>query len=123
VRHFVVVEMVLARDDLAEQVQQGREVPLSVAQLADGLVLGLFRRGLEGLVEGPVRGLNAQVPVQDEQGVADGVPDVLGVSLNLLKQQFCSCYMCLDLYYLMIHCDTFLTKTDSQMQIKMQPPE
>jgi len=87
-----VVEVALGGEDVPEQGEQRREVPLAVAKFTDEAALRVLGHRLEGLVEGAVGGLDAQVAVEDEQGVADGVADVLGVGLDLLEQQFCPCH-------------------------------
>ena len=72
--------------DLAEQRPQPRNVQLAVAQLVHGPADGRLRRELEGLVEGPVRRLHAQVGVQHQQRFADRVHDGLGVEPRLLER-------------------------------------
>ena len=82
-----VVEDGALGDDVLEQGPQGGDVPLAVAQLVDEAVLGLLGGDVEGLVEGAVGGPDAQGGVEDQQGLAHRVDDVLRVVLNILDQR------------------------------------
>ena len=81
-----VVEDGALGDDVLEQGPQVGDVPLAVAQLVDEAALGLRGRDVERLVEGAVGGPDAQRGVEDQQGLAHRVHDVLGVVLNILDQ-------------------------------------
>jgi hypothetical protein len=81
-----VVEDGAGRDDVFEQRTQIGNVPLAVAELVDELVLRLFGRDVEGLVEGAVRRMNAQAAVKNQERLTDGVDDILGIRLDLLEQ-------------------------------------
>ena len=85
-----VVEDGALGDDVLEQGPQVGDVPLAVAQLVDEAALGLRGRDVERLVEGAVGGPDAQRGVEDQQGLAHRVDDVLGVVLNILDQWFSS---------------------------------
>ena len=76
----------LLGNDVLEQRAQSRNVPLPVTQLVDELVLGLFRRDVKGLIKGAVRRVDAQAAVENEERLAHGVDDVLGVRFDLLEQ-------------------------------------
>ncbi len=82
-----VVEDGALGDDVFEQGPQVGDVPLAVAQLVDEAALGLPGRDVERLVEGAVGGPDAQRGVEDQQGLAHRVDDVLGVVLNVFDQR------------------------------------
>ncbi len=84
---FEIVEDGTLGDDVFEQPPQGGDVPLAVAQLVNKAPFGLRGRDVERLVEGAVGGLDAERGVEDQQGLADRVHDVLGVVLDVLDQR------------------------------------
>src|ERR1700730_525599 len=71
-------------DNFLEKGSQDRDIPLAVAQLVNQTVLGFFERDLEGLVEGAVGRSDAQSGVKNQERLAHGIDDVLGVRLNRL---------------------------------------
>ncbi len=79
-----VVEHGALGDDVLEQGPQVGDVPLAVAQLVDEAALGLSGRDVERLVEGAVGRPDPQGGVEDQQGLAHRVHDVLGVILDIL---------------------------------------
>src|SRR6185503_4477033 len=78
-----VVEDGARRNDVLEQRAQIRNVPLSVAQLVDEPVLGLFRGNVKGLIEGAIRRVNAQTAVENQQRLANRVDDILRIRFDL----------------------------------------
>ena len=84
-----VVEDRALGDDVLEQGPQVGDVPLAVAQLVDESALGLIGRDVKRLVEGAVGGADAERGVEDQQGLAHRVNNVLGVVLNILNE-WCS---------------------------------
>src|SRR5207302_72477 len=64
------------------------DVPLTVAQLVDQAILGLFRRDLKGLVESAVGASHAQGGIKRQERFAHRVHDVLRVGLDLRQQSF-----------------------------------
>ena len=80
-----VVEDGTLGDNIFEQGPQVGDVPLAVAQLVNQAVLGFFGRDVKGLVEGAVGGPDAQGGVEDQQGLAHRIDDVLGVVLNIVN--------------------------------------
>src|SRR5204862_900863 len=89
----VVFELEVVEDgalwnDVFQQRAQSGNVPLTVAELVDQSVLGFIRRDMKGLVKGTVRGVNAETAVEDQQRLANGVHDILGVGFDLFDQQW-----------------------------------
>ena len=83
-----VVEDRALRNDVFEQCAQCGNVPLTVAKLVDQPVLGLVRCDVKRLVEGTIRGVNAETAVEDQQRLANGVHHVLGVGFDLFDQKW-----------------------------------
>ena len=83
-----VVEHGALGDDVFEEGAQVGSVPLAVAQFVDQVALGLDGRDVKRVVEGAVGGVDAQRGVEDQQGLAHRVHDVLGIVLNILDQRF-----------------------------------
>ena len=85
--HLEPFERVLGGQDLLQRLAQRSPVPLAAAQGAQPLALCLLRPHPEGVVVGPVRLLDAELAVEDEQRLAhrghDGVGAVEG-ALDLL---------------------------------------
>jgi hypothetical protein len=74
---LVALDRHAPRDDLLEQVAQVGDVPLAVAELVEVAAEGVVAADPEGLVERAAGADDAQVAVEHEQGVADGVDDAL----------------------------------------------
>ena len=83
-----VVEDRALGDDVLEQGPQVGDIPLAVAQLVDQAALGFVGRDMKRLIESAVGGPNAQRGVEDQQGLAHRIHDVLGIVLNILDQRF-----------------------------------
>ncbi len=76
--HLEPFQRALRGQDLLQGGAQRGTVPLAVAQRAQARALGLLRAHAEGVVVGPVRLLDAQLVVEDEQGLAHGGHDGVG---------------------------------------------
>ena len=83
--YFKIVEVAVSRKDLLQQHPQARDVPLAVAQVVEEPALRLGGRDQESLIERPVRGPHSQVGVENQQGLADGLHDALGVIESVLR--------------------------------------
>ena len=88
VRQLKVVEDRAGGNDVFEQCPQGGNVPLAVAQLVNETVLGFFGRNLKSLIEGAIRGADAQGGVEHQERFAHRVHDVLGVRFDVLNKRF-----------------------------------
>ena len=80
-----ILEEIVVRQD-RQQATQIRNVPLAVAKVVDQTPFGRGRPDLEGIVEGAIGGLYAQILVQDQEWLADSV-DYLPAQLLLMLQQ------------------------------------
>jgi hypothetical protein len=70
-RHLIVVEDRILRQNLFQQGMQRRQIPLPIAELIDVLAFGLRRAYLKQLVEGGIGGLHAEVGREDEERFPD----------------------------------------------------
>ena len=82
-----VVEDGARGNDILEQCPQVGDIPLTVAQFVDEAALRLPGRDVKRLVERAVGRPDAQGGVEDQQGLAHRIDDILGVVLNLLDQR------------------------------------
>ena len=74
-RDLEILERIVARDDVGEELEEPRLIPLPVAELAEQPSLGFRRRDVEHAIEGPVRALDCQIPVEDDEGLAHCIDD------------------------------------------------
>src|SRR5690348_13703332 len=65
----------MLRNDLLEQLTQARDVPLAAAQLVEQTAFDLVGRHLEGEIERPAGGDDAQLAVEHDERLAHGVDD------------------------------------------------
>jgi hypothetical protein len=82
-----VVEDGTLGDYVLEQPPQVRDVLLAVPKFVNEAVFSFFGRDVEGLIESAIGGLDAERSVEDQEGLADRVHDVLGVVLDILNQR------------------------------------
>ena len=82
-----VVEDGTLGDDVFKQGPQVGDVPLAVAQLINETAFGLHGRNVERLVKRAVGGLDAQRGIQNQQGLAHRVDNVLSVILNIVDKR------------------------------------
>ena len=82
--HVEVVDGMAVRQDFLQQRPQARNVPLAVAQVVDEAAFRFLLLGVERLVEGPVRRLDAEALVEDDERLSQGRDDVLGVGEGVL---------------------------------------
>ncbi len=66
VRDLEIVERCLLRQNLSEQLPQGRDVPLPVAQVVEQSPLGFYRLDPKGAVERAVGPLDPERAVEDQ---------------------------------------------------------
>src|ERR1700726_4770262 len=74
-----VVEDRTQGNNIFKEVSQDRDIPLAVAQFVNQAVLGFFERDLKSLVEGAVRGSDAQGGVKNQERLPPPIPPVLGL--------------------------------------------
>jgi len=79
VRDLEVVEGGVVRQNLLQQVPQGGNVPLAIAQVVEPVRLRLQRRDLEALVKIPIRHEHVQRGVKHHEWDPYRVHDALGV--------------------------------------------
>ena len=84
--HRVVLDGFVLRERFVEQPAQIRDVPLPVAEVVEQLPLGVAGRDAEQPIEGRVRALHAQPPVEHEQRMAHRVDDRLGEVARLAER-------------------------------------
>ena len=73
-------------DDILEQRPQVGDILLAVAELVDQAALSFRGRDVKCLVEGAIGGPDAQRRIQNQQGLAHRVDDVLSVVLNIFHE-------------------------------------
>ena len=83
----IVLQLEVVKDrtfgnNIFQQSPQVGDVPLAVAQLVNQAVFSFFGRDLKGLIEGPVAGSHAQGRVENQEGFAHRIDDVLGVGFD-----------------------------------------
>src|SRR5438874_984225 len=76
---FEILEKAVSRNDLFEKMPQFWNVPLTIAQLINWLILRLLGRGLERLVKSLVGKMHSQIGPQNQQGNWSGPKDRLHV--------------------------------------------
>ena len=86
VRDLEVAERAVLGEDVLEERPQLGDIPLAVAQLVDEPALGLLGLDPEVLVERAARRPDAEVGIEDEERVPDGVDDALGVGEGVLDR-------------------------------------
>ena len=74
---LVALDRFVLRDDALEQFPQGRNIPLSVAEIVDQAALGLGLLHLEQTIEGPIGGRHAKVLIQHHERAAHRVDQVV----------------------------------------------
>jgi len=84
VRHRVIIERGVLWQDFSQQSPQFGNVPLPIAQLVEQTPFGFFRRRRKNAIEGAVRRDNAQIVVQNDERIARGRDDALGVLARFL---------------------------------------
>src|SRR5688500_1045250 len=77
-----VIEAAAGRDDVLQKRSQRRLAPLAVAELVDQPPLRHLRSYLERSVESSIRAADAQTTIENNQRLANGINDVLRVSLD-----------------------------------------
>ena len=82
VLHHKVLDDRVVRQDVLQELAQGGDVPVAVAQVIEQAALSLGGRDLEHRVERAVRGLHAQAGIEDQQRLADRVDEALGIGLG-----------------------------------------
>ena len=75
---LVVLEAAVVRQDVLQEPAQLRDIPLPVAELVDEPALGFLRRDPEGLVERLVGRDHAEILIQHQERLLDGIGDALG---------------------------------------------
>ena len=70
-------------NNILQQRTQVRDIPLSVTELVDEVILGFSWRYVKSLIKRAVGGLNAQGGVEHQQGFAHGIDYVLGEVLDI----------------------------------------
>jgi hypothetical protein len=76
----------MLRGDVGQQRAQFRDVPLAIAQRVHRQTLHLLTLHPECQVERAVRGDDAQLLVEHQQGLADGVDDRLGKRMTFIER-------------------------------------
>lgn len=71
-----------------QQPPQAGDVPLAVAQFVDQAVLGFLLRSVKRFVEGTVGRLHPQLAVENDERLAKGCDDVVGIGKGLLQLPF-----------------------------------
>ncbi len=77
----------VAPDRLEHRAQLG-DVPLTASQLVDEAALRFLGRDAEGLIEGAVRRLDPEIVMEDDDRLAHGRYDALGVGERILDLPF-----------------------------------
>src|SRR5581483_1368729 len=78
-----------ARKYLPEERAQTRNVPVAIPELVDELPGGLLRGDVERLVEGSICRMDAEVRVEHEKRLPNGIHDRLGVEPGLAQRLGC----------------------------------
>src|SRR5579871_2961262 len=74
---LIVLHRALFRDDLLQKYAQFRDVPLPVSQRVEKSLLGVLGRNVEYGIKRAARGDDAQLLVENEDGLSNGVDDAL----------------------------------------------
>ena len=83
-----VVEDQAAGHDVFEKVPQSRKSPLPIAELVDVLIFGFSRRDAECLIKRSIGGPDQERGIENEQGFADRVENVLAEVLKVGEQWY-----------------------------------
>ena len=82
---LVLLDRVVAGEDIFQKCPQRGNVPLSAPQVVEEPVQRLLGLDLERLIEGPIRRLHPQVVGEDEERLPHRIHDALGVLAGFLE--------------------------------------